>query len=376
MPYRRIDDPAKLRRVLEATLLLEADLDLGAVLGHVVEEARAMTTARYGALGVLDAEGTGLSDFLTSGLDADTERAIGARPSGKGVLGLVIAEPHPIRLARIQGHDASFGFPPNHPPMTSFLGVPIQVRGEVYGILYLTDKQGWAEFTEDDESLVGALAVAAGIAIENARLHEQVAEAAVFADRDRLARDLHDTVIQRLFGVGLALQGVVSGGTDADRAARLSAAVSDIDDTIREIRTTIYGLTLSDVHRGARSAILGLVDELRLSINPPVRVRFEGAVDASLTADVLEQLLPTLREAVTNVGKHAEASQVSVQVDVSRDSCLLEVADDGHGFDPDERVTGFGLANLRRRAEKLHGTFTIESSATGGTVVSWRVPLS
>ena len=239
--------------MLEATLLLEADLDLDAVLRHVVDEARAMTNARYAALGVLDTEKEGLSDFLTSGLDAGAERAIGDRPTGKGVLGLLIAEPQVVRIPRLSDHEASVGLPPNHPPMTSFLGVPIQVRGEIYGILYLTDKQGWEEFTVDDESLVGALAVAAGIAIESARLHELVAESAVFAERDRMARDLHDTVIQRLFGVGLSLQGLVSGGTETDRSARLSAAIDDIDDTIREIRTTIYGLTMTGGH-GRRSS--------------------------------------------------------------------------------------------------------------------------
>jgi signal transduction histidine kinase len=375
MPYRQIDDPAKLRRVLEATLLLEADLDLGAVLRHVVDEARAMTNARYAALGVLDTEKEGLSDFLTSGLDAGAERAIGDRPTGRGVLGLLIAEPQVVRIPRLSDHEASVGLPPNHPPMTSFLGVPIQVRGEIYGILYLTDKQGWEEFTVDDESLVGALAVAAGIAIESARLHELVAESAVFAERDRMARDLHDTVIQRLFGVGLSLQGLVSGGTETDRSARLSAAIDDIDDTIREIRTTIYGLTMTDVHRGARAAVLGLADELRPSVGIPVRTGFEGAVDAAMTTPVLEQLLPTLREAVTNVGKHADASRVDVMVDVRRGRCLLEVSDDGRGLDPDVTVTGFGLANLRRRAEKLHGTCTVECPASGGTIVRWTVPM-
>ena len=369
MPYRQIDDPAKLRRVLEA------DLDLDAVLRHVVDEARAMTNARYAALGVLDTEKEGLSDFLTSGLDAGAERAIGDRPTGKGVLGLLIAEPQVVRIPRLSDHEASVGLPPNHPPMTSFLGVPIQVRGEIYGILYLTDKQGWEEFTVDDESLVGALAVAAGIAIESARLHELVAESAVFAERDRMARDLHDTVIQRLFGVGLSLQGLVSGGTETDRSARLSAAIDDIDDTIREIRTTIYGLTMTDVHRGARAAVLGLADELRPSVGVPVRIGFEGAVDAAMTTSVLEQLLPTLREAVTNVGKHADASRVDVMVDVRRGRCLLEVSDDGRGFDPDVTVTGFGLANLRRRAEKLHGTCTVECPASGGTILRWTVPM-
>ena len=254
MPYRSINDPAKLRRVLEATLLLEADLDLADALRHVLEEARAMTNARYGAIGVLDEEGTALAEFLTAGLDDESERRIGARPSGKGVLGLLISHPEPIRIANISAHAESYGFPEHHPPMESFLGVPIRVRDAVFGNLYLTDKIGWSEFTEDDEALVGALAVAAGLAIDNARLHQQVARSAVFADRDRLARELHDSIIQRLFGVGLTLQGVASSGISPSKERRIASAITDIDETIRQIRTTIYGLSLVDERESARPA--------------------------------------------------------------------------------------------------------------------------
>ena len=175
MPYRSIEDPVKLRRVLEATLLIEADLELPSLLRHVVEEARSMAGARYGALGVLNEDRTALSEFVTSGLEPEEERLIGARPAGLGVLGLLISDPRPLRLSRLDEHPGSVGFPPNHPPMTSFLGVPVKVRNEVYGNLYLTDKIGWTEFTSDDQALVEVLAIAAGIAIENARLHQKCA---------------------------------------------------------------------------------------------------------------------------------------------------------------------------------------------------------
>ena len=210
MPYHSIEDPAKLRRVLEATLLIEADLDLPILLRHIVDEACSMTNARYGALGVLNDDRTALIEFVTVGLDPDEEAGIGPRPTGLGVLGLLISDPKPLRIARLGAHPESHGFPTGHPRMTSFLGVPIKVRGAVYGNLYLTDKIGWSEFTADDEALIGALAVAAGIAIENARLHKRVTEVAVFEERDRLARDLHDTVIQRLFAIGLSLQSMAA----------------------------------------------------------------------------------------------------------------------------------------------------------------------
>ncbi len=136
--------------------------------------------------------------------------------------GMLITDPRPLRVARLSSHPESFGFPPNHPPMTSFLGVPIKVRDAVYGNLYLTDKIGWSEFTGDDEALIGALAVAAGIAIENARLHTRVQEVAIYEERDRLARDLHDTVIQRLFAIGLSLQSMAANPTSARSTDRLN----------------------------------------------------------------------------------------------------------------------------------------------------------
>src|ERR1035438_3458588 len=145
------------RRILEATMLLEANLDLPALLHHIVEEARSMTNARYGALGVLDEEGTGLAQFITAGLPLEEVERIGAQPTGKGVLGLLIVHPKTIRLTDLSSHPESFGFPANHPRMESFLGVPIRVRGSSYGNLYLTEKMGWSEFTRDDEALVAAL---------------------------------------------------------------------------------------------------------------------------------------------------------------------------------------------------------------------------
>ncbi len=153
----RLRIPLTFGRVLEATLLLEADLDLPTLLHHIIDEARSMTNARYGALGVLNEDGSTLSDFLTVGLDPEQVERIGDLPTGRGVLGTLISDPKPLRLTRLDSHTDSYGFPPNHPPMNSFLGVPIMVRDEIYGNLYLTDKIGWSEFTSDDEALIGAL---------------------------------------------------------------------------------------------------------------------------------------------------------------------------------------------------------------------------
>jgi signal transduction histidine kinase len=261
--------------------------------------------------------------------------------------------------------------------MTSFLGVPIRVRGEIYGNLYLTDKIGWSEFTSDDEALIEALAVAAGIAIENARLHQRVQEVAVYEDRDRMARDLHDTVIQRLFAVGLSLQSMVNAAASVGMSERLDTAISDLDDTIRQVRATIYELGLAAVDRGVRASIVALVRELRPVVGFDVRVSFQGPVDAMIRDEVAEHLQAVIREAVTNIGRHAEATRASVTLTVEDGVCRLEVVDNGCGINAAQATAGgLGLGNLRRRAEKLHGTFEIENPAGGGTSLIWQVPIS
>jgi signal transduction histidine kinase len=376
VPYRSIDDPVKLRRILEAAMLIQADLDLPDLLRHVIEEACSMTSARYGALGVLNAKGDGLSQFVTVGLSTEEEATIGSRPAGRGVLGLLITQPRPLRLATLGSHPDSYGFPPGHPPMNSFLGVPITVRDEVYGNLYLTDKQGWSEFTKDDEALVGALALSAGIAVENSRLHQQVAQVAVYEDRDRLARDLHDTVIQRLFAIGLALQSIAGAPQGPGAGDRLHGAINDIDETIRQVRASIYALGGPGAEQGVRSRVLSLVRDLDPVVGFEVSVSFTGPVDSAVSDQIADQLLVTIREALTNVGRHARATSARVVVSVDGSRCRLEVIDDGQGFGGvTSRDGGRGLGNLRRRAEQLNGQLLIESPPQGGSAVIWQVPL-
>jgi signal transduction histidine kinase len=376
VPYRSIEDPAKLRRLLQSALLLQADLDLPSLLRHLVEEARAMTGARYAALGVLNDDRTALAQFLTTGLEPEEEQRIGPRPTGRGVLGLLITDPKPLRLADLGTHPESSGFPPNHPPMTSFLGVPIRVRGEVYGNLYLTDKIGWSEFTKDDEALVEALGLAAGIAIENARLHQRVQDAAVYEDRDRMARDLHDTVIQRLFAVGLSLQSMAASDVSAALSSRLEHAIAELDDTIRQVRSAIYELTSAPGSQGLRSSILELVRELNATVGFDIPVSFDGPVDTVVPTEIADHLFAVVRESVTNIGRHAQANHATVTLTVGDGMCHLEVYDNGVGVvssSGDDK--GFGLVNLQRRAEKLQGAFNLESPPGGGTRLVWEVPL-
>jgi signal transduction histidine kinase len=373
-PFDRIDDPAKLRRLLQAILILDAELNLPVVLRRISEEARDLVDAQYGALGVLTEDGRALDQFLTVGLSQDEERAIGARPTGRGVLGTLIAEGRPLRLADLAQSPESFGFPPQHPAMTSFLGVPVRVHGEVYGILYLTNKRTAPEFSEDDEELVLALAMAAGVAIENARLHGIVRDRALTEDRDRIARDLHDSVIQRLFAIGLSLQGTARLVERPEAVMRIGEAIDKLDETIRQLRKAIFDIELTINKEGLHPKVLDLVHELRPVLGLLPQVSFGGPVDTAVNDSLAEEVLAVLREALTNVGKHARASQVVITI-AAGEELRLVVADDGVGIG-DARAAGLGLKNLRQRAERLGGSVELGTSREGGTRLTWHVPLS
>jgi signal transduction histidine kinase len=372
-PFDRIDDPAKLRRLVQAILILDAELNLPVVLRRISEEARDLVDAQFGALGVLTEDGRALEQFLTVGLSQEEERAIGARPTGRGVLGTLIAEDKPLRLADLARSPESFGFPPHHPPMTSFLGVPVRVHGEVYGILYLTNKKTASEFSEDDEELVNALAMAAGIAIENARLHGIVRDRALTEDRDRIARDLHDSVIQRLFAIGLSLQGTARLVERPEAVMRIGEAIDKLDETIRQLRKAIFDIELTINKEGLHPKVLDLVHELRPVLGLLPQVSFSGPVDTAVSDSLTEEVLAVLREALTNVGKHARASQVVITI-AAGEELRLVVADDGVGIG-DAKSAGLGLKNLRQRAERLGGSVELGTSREGGTRVTWHVPL-
>ena len=372
-PFDRIDDPARLRRLVQAILILDGELQLPVVLRRITEEACDLVDARYGALGVLTEDGRALDQFVTVGLTNEEERAIGARPTGRGVLGTLIADDKPLRLANTTHSPDSIGTPAHHPAMTSFLGVPIRVHGEVYGNLYLTNKKTADEFSEDDEELLIALSMAAGIAIENARLHGLVRDRALTEDRDRIARDLHDSVIQRLFAIGLSLQGTARLVERPEAVMRIGEAIDKIDETIRQLRKAIFDIELTINKEGLHPKVLDLVHELRplLGIHP--QVSFSGPVDVVVTGPLAEEVLAVLREALTNVGKHARASQVVIMV-AAGEELRLVVADDGQGMSGPASA-GLGLRNMRQRAERLGGGVELGTSREGGTRLTWHVPL-
>jgi signal transduction histidine kinase len=361
----------RLQQLLDAMLSIGSDLSLPAVLQRIIESACKLVDARYGALGVVDEHGQ-LTDLATSGIDESTHEAVGRLPEFAGILGVLLRDPKPVRLRDVSEHPLAQGFPPGHPEMSSFLGVPIRGK-EAIGSLYLADKQSGDQFSEEDERLAVTLAAASGVAIDNARLQSSLEHVAVLQDRERIARELHDKVIQRLFAAGMTLQTTLPIAARTEVASRITQAVEEIDETIRDIRRTIFALETRS-RRGVRVDIFAHVDAAREVLGFTPELRLEGPIDSAVPETIADHLLATLYEALSNVAQHAGASKVDVAVEAG-DELLLEVADDGAGL-PDRIEPGQGLRNMERRALELGGNATVRPREGAGTVVEWRVPLS
>ena len=383
MPYRALRDPDQIQALLDAVLSIESELELSEVLRRIAEAARTLTDATYAAIGVIDRAGTGLAEFVQVGLSGDQVAAIGHPPVGEGVLGLLILDPRPLRLSDLRAHPYSSGVPAGHPTMKSFLGVPLKIRDEVFGNVYLTDRKDGSDFSDEDEALVTALATAAGIAVHNARLHARVAEMGLAADRERIARDLHDTVIQRLFATGLSLQSVLPLADDADLHVPIEAAITALDDTIRQVRTTIFALEPPvATATGIRSRVLELCSQAAQSLGFEPEVRFVGAIDRFVGTKLAAELLATLQEALSNVVRHAQANHVEVYLEADG-QVYLRVADDGVGMREATDIgageagsaSGRGLTNMAERSARFGGSLEVDTRPGGGTEVRWRVPV-
>jgi signal transduction histidine kinase len=350
-------------------------LDLPVLLRHLVEAGRELIGARYAALGVLDPQRTYLAEFLTAGIDDAGRAAIGELPKGHGLLGVLIHRPQPLRLPDLTEHPDRFGFPPNHPPMSSFLGVPLYVHGEVFGNLYFTEKLDSEVFTDIDEELAVALAGAAAISIENARLHTRTQELTLLTERERFGRDLHDTVIQRVFATGLAMHTTARMVTDPEVQSRIVGHIDELDQIVRELRTAIFQLEVRRASGGGvREQILSVVADSARSIGFDPVVHFDGPIDAVTTDDAGTNLVAVLREALSNVARHAHATNVDVSVSATTRAVVLEVRDNGVGL-ADGRRTGDGLGNIADRAQQLGGSSLIGPAPDRGTLLRWSVPL-
>jgi signal transduction histidine kinase len=356
----------------DATRALAGDLELEPVLQHIVDHIRPLVGARYAALATVGPDGW-FDRFITSGM-SDQERArIGHIPVGLGLLGLVVHVGRAIRIPDIERDPRRYGFPPDHPPMHSFLGVPIVVMGVSVGNLYLTEKLGNPEFTADDERLVETFARHAGIAIDRARLHGEVQRIAVVEERERIARDLHDGIIQSLYGVTLSLDDLPEL-VDEDRAAALAKverAIDAIHATIRDIREFILGLRAEPTETGELAeALAALAEEARR--HGVDQAYLEVSDDARVSTLVATELLHIAREAVSNVVRHSGASRLRIALRVEGEHLTLAIEDDGHGFDPaaSPGPGHHGLENLRARARRLRGELSIESTPGWGTRVT------
>jgi signal transduction histidine kinase len=334
-----------------------------------------VTEARYAALGVVG-DGERIDRFITHGASAETIAAIGHYPTGKGILGLLIRDPQILRLDDLSSHPASYGFPPHHPEMTTFLGAPVRSSGRVYGNLYLCDKPGG--FTAEDEPLVAVLAAQAGAAIENALLSDRLRLLAIQDERDRISRELHDGVIQTLFSIGMGLESArMLLGPEAHRVDdRLNAAVDGLDGAIRELRNHIFRL------RPSEAATLGLARGLaelarEYEVNALVRPTLDLAadLDARVPARLVPDLLQVVREALSNSAKHASAAHVVIIARADTDTVELAISDDGVGFTPDAPHVGRGLDNMRQRAAVASANLDIRSAPGRGTVVRIIAPV-
>jgi len=364
-----------MQRLLGAVMAVGADLDLATLLQRIALTATELVDATFGALGVLDESRSRLGELITVGIDGDGRHLIGHLPTGHGLLGRLISDPQPLRLPDIAAHPDSCGFPPGHPPMVSFLGVPVRIRGETFGNLYLCDKAGGRPFTDSDEELVVALSTAVGLAIENARLHERVADVTRMEDRDRIARDLHDTVVQRLFAIGLSLQGAAQLAEDHTTVTRIQRSIDDLDTTIREVRTAIFALhSVRSATDSTRQSSLELAAEAARGLGFEPTVQFTGPIDTVVVDLLAEHLLAVQREALSNATRHAHATSIDMEVSVVHGWVVLAVTDDGVGLCPGGDPNGRGLRNMRSRAVELGGDCTLETRVGGGAVLTWSVP--
>jgi len=365
----------------EAVRAVAGVLSVDRVLQVIVDRVRELVGARYAALGTVDQEGH-IDRFITSGISRVERQRIGDPPRGHGLLGLLIREGRTIRIPDAMTHPARYGFPLGHPEMHSFLGVPLVAKGRVAGNLYLTNKVGGGEFTERDQQLVEMFAGHAAIAIENARLHEQIQRLAVVEERERIGKDLHDGIIQAIYAVGLSLEDVpeLMESDPAEAVSRIDRAIESLNHTIRDIRNFIFGLRPELLEQaGLQAGLAALADEFRLNTMIDVDLRLDGRELPELPElpdDATVQLLHIAREALSNVARHSHATHAAIELAMPDGGIRLSISDNGRGF-PVDAVRGpahQGLRNMRARATGLGGRLEIESRPGDGTRIIVTVP--
>lgn len=360
-----------LRDLVRAAASVASQTELDELLDATVEAGMEMTGAEYGALGVLGDHGN-VVQFSYRGIDESTADAIGQLPRGRGVLGLISRDGKPYRLNAIVEHPQSVGFPAHHPPMESFLGVPVQAGDRLFGNLYLTNKPGG--FTEADQAMVEALAEIAGSAVLSIRLQARLRRLAVVEDRERIARDIHDAIIQELFAMGLELQATAQRADDADQRATLRDHAARIDLTIQALRELIFELRRPPAEqRDLRAEIDDVVTRLSMARHANVDVTYNGVL-VGIAASTVDDVVQLVREALSNALRHSGAETVSVEISAGDSEIEIEVSDDGRGFNLATAEPGLGLSSMDARTDRVGGTLRIATAPEEGTVVTMTVP--
>jgi len=371
-----------LREVSDAVLVVASNLGVEEVLQRLVDAARGLVDARYAALGIPNDVG-GFDQFFTSGMSEALIARLGPLPETHGVLGAVLETRESYRTADIQRDPRFRGWwPSGHPSMHSFLGVPIHAADELIGAFYLTDKEGADEFSPGDQELIELLAAHAAIAVTNARLYERSRELSILDERNRLALELHDVISQKLFALALAAE-----SADTLLEVDLAAARVQIDrlrslsqEALEELRYLILELRPPELERDGLALTLRKHVEVLRRVQagvPELELALDGEPPPEPDRD--RELLRIAQEALNNAIRHAGASVVRLRLEARNGTLVLEVADDGAGFDPQApavRSQRLGLTSMEQRARRLAGRLQITSGPGAGTTVRLEVPLA
>ena len=364
-----------LKAVSDAVLAVAANLSVDEVLQRLVDAARELAGARYAALGIPDGSG-GFRRFLVAGMGDELIASMGPLPQTHGMLAAMLHQAEPYRTDDIHDDPRFRGWwPRQHPDMRSFLGVPIAgADGTIIGAFYLTEKQAAEAFDAEDQELIELLAAHAAIAITNARLYEQSRELSILSERNRLALELHDVVSQKLFSVMLTAEAAATQIDDDPIAARAQLGrLRDLSkEALDELRSLILGLRPPELERD------GLAGTLRKEVEMVARTHgtdVELQIDPGFASDGGERELALLRiahEALHNAVRHAHAEHVVVRLTGDDGRTVIEVSDDGIGFDPhaaDVRSRHLGLTSMEERTRELQGHLKIRSAPGQGTTV-------
>jgi signal transduction histidine kinase len=358
----------------DAVLAIAAEHAVEPVLQKLVDAARELAGARYAAIGVPDGDG-GFAQFITSGMSDKLIASLGELPRTHGLLGAMLEpEAAPQRTLDIRRDPRFRGWwPKTHPSMSSFLGVPIVARGHVAGAFYLTDKDGG--FSDDDQALIETFAAHAALAIENARLHERSRELSIVEERNRLARELHDAVTQKLFGVVLAAEsGTALLARDVEAAGAQLALVRELArEAMEELRSVIVHLRPPAIEaEGLAVALAKHVDVLRRAHRRPIELELDG--DAPVPARIETDVFRIAQEALHNALRHAHAEHIALRLRCDDARVELVVSDDGIGFDAEQvRARRLGLTTMAERARAIGGELRVDSVLGAGTTVTLEV---